>query len=86
MKKIDFGMSCVAFFYPVTILPPVRAWGFLLKLLDILHVTFCVLSVCFGLVRCMMYGFGDDQNPYSESVDMLEDLVIEFITEMVNCY
>ena len=31
----------------------------------------------------MMYGFGDDQNPYSESVDMLEDLVIEFITEMV---
>ena len=31
----------------------------------------------------MMYGFGDDQNPYSESVDMLEDLVVEFITEMV---
>jgi hypothetical protein len=31
----------------------------------------------------MMYGFGDDQNPYSESVDMMEDLVIEFITEMV---
>lgn len=33
-------------------------------------------------LRCMMYGFGDDQNPYSESVDVLEDLVIEFITEM----
>lgn len=31
----------------------------------------------------MMYGFGDDQNPYTESVDLLEDLVIEFITEMV---
>lgn len=30
-----------------------------------------------------MYGFGDDQNPYTESVDILEDLVIEFITEMV---
>lgn len=29
----------------------------------------------------MMYGFGDDQNPYTESVDFLEDLVIEFITE-----
>lgn len=29
----------------------------------------------------MMYGFGDDQNPYTESVDLLEDLVIEFITE-----
>lgn len=35
-------------------------------------------------VRCMMYGFGDDQNPYTESVDILEDLVIEFITEMVS--
>lgn len=32
----------------------------------------------------MMYGFGDDQNPYTESVDILEDLVIEFITEMVS--
>jgi len=30
-----------------------------------------------------MFGFGDDQNPYTESVDLLEDLVIEFITEMV---
>ena len=33
-------------------------------------------------LRCMMFGFGDDQNPYTESVDVLEDLVIEFITEM----
>ncbi len=31
-----------------------------------------------------MYGFGDDQNPYSESVDLLEDLVIEYTTEMVS--
>ena len=30
-----------------------------------------------------MYGFGDDQNPYTESVDLLEDLVLDFITEMV---
>ena len=37
----------------------------------------------FFAVRCMMYGFGDDQNPYTESVDLLEDLVIEYITEMV---
>ena len=34
----------------------------------------------------MMYGFGDDQNPYTESVDILEDLVIEFITEMVRFF
>ena len=37
-------------------------------------------------VWCMMYGFGDDQNPYTESVDILEDLVIEFITEMVRLF
>ena len=37
-------------------------------------------------LRCMMYGFGDDQNPYTESVDILEDLVIEFITEMVRLF
>ncbi|GAB6032673.1 Transcription initiation factor TFIID subunit 13 [Chamberlinius hualienensis] len=35
-------------------------------------------------LRCMMYGFGDDQNPYTESVDVLEDLVIEYITEMTH--
>ncbi|KAM5264082.1 transcription initiation factor TFIID subunit 13-like [Ctenodactylus gundi] len=35
-------------------------------------------------LRCMMYGFGDDQNPYTESVDILEDLVIKFITEMTH--
>lgn len=35
-------------------------------------------------LRCMMYGFGDDQNPYTESVDILEDLVIEFVTEMTH--
>jgi transcription initiation factor TFIID subunit 13 len=32
----------------------------------------------------MMYGFGDDQNPFTESVDLLEDLVIEFITEVTH--
>lgn len=37
-------------------------------------------------LRCMMYGFGDDQNPYTESVDLLEDLAIEFITNMVSFY
>lgn len=34
-------------------------------------------------LRCMMYGFGDDENPYTESVDMLEDLVIHYITETI---
>ncbi|XP_054290612.1 transcription initiation factor TFIID subunit 13 [Macrosteles quadrilineatus] len=35
-------------------------------------------------LRCLMYGFGDDQNPYTESVELLEDLVIEFITDMTH--
>ena len=34
----------------------------------------------------MMYGFGDDQVPFTESVDLLEDLVVEYITEMVRSF
>jgi hypothetical protein len=41
-------------------------------------------TLFFYAVRCMMFGFGDDQCPYTESVDFLEDLVIEYITEIVN--
>jgi len=32
----------------------------------------------------MMYGFGDDSQPYAESVELLEDLVLQYITDMVN--
>jgi len=35
-------------------------------------------------IRCMLYGYGDDKNPYTETVDFLEDLVMEFITEMTH--
>lgn len=38
----------------------------------------------FNLVRNMMYGFGDDPQPYAESVELLEDLVVQYITDMVN--
>ena len=31
-----------------------------------------------------MYGFGDDEQPYAETVDLLEDLVIEYISETVS--
>ena len=31
--------------------------------------------------RCMLFGYGDDANPYSETVDMLEDLVQKFIAD-----
>ena len=37
-------------------------------------------------VRNMMYGFGDDSQPYAESVELLEDLVIQYITDMVNYF
>lgn len=30
----------------------------------------------------MMYGFGDDQNPYTESVDLLENLVLKYINDV----
>lgn len=30
-------------------------------------------------LRCMMYGFGDDKVPYTESVELLEESVVEFI-------
>lgn len=33
-------------------------------------------------LRYMMHGFGDDPMPYNETVDIMEDLVIEFIVEM----
>lgn len=31
-----------------------------------------------------MYGFGDDPQPYAESIEVLEDLVIEYIQNMVS--
>ena len=33
-------------------------------------------------LKYMMHGFGDDLNPYEDTVDLVEDLVVEFITEM----
>lgn len=30
-------------------------------------------------LRCMMYGFGDDKVPYTESVELLEEIVVEFV-------
>ena len=32
----------------------------------------------------MMRGFGDDPNPYAETVDLIEEMVIRFITEMTH--
>lgn len=35
-------------------------------------------------LRCMLYGYGDDKNPYTETVDFLEDVVIQFIIDMTH--
>ncbi len=32
----------------------------------------------------MMYGFGDEETPNPESVELLENLVIQFIQNMVS--
>jgi hypothetical protein len=34
-------------------------------------------------VKLLMYAFGDDPNPSPESVTVLEDIVTEYINEMV---
>jgi hypothetical protein len=34
-------------------------------------------------VRPMMYGFGDSVQPLDESVDLVEDIVIDFLTNLV---
>ncbi|KAL9304796.1 Transcription initiation factor TFIID subunit 13 [Arabidopsis thaliana] len=31
----------------------------------------------------MMYGFGDEQNPLPESVALVEDIVVEYVTDLV---
>ena len=36
------------------------------------------------LVKQMMYGFGDDENPLPESIELLEEMVIHFIQNMVS--
>ncbi|EPS73719.1 hypothetical protein M569_01036, partial [Genlisea aurea] len=32
----------------------------------------------------MMYGFGDDQNPLPETVALVEDIVVEYVTDLVH--
>ncbi|GMP87513.1 hypothetical protein ACSBR2_031691 [Camellia fascicularis] len=32
----------------------------------------------------MMYGFGDDPNPLPETVALVEDIVVEYVTDMVH--
>ena len=38
-------------------------------------------GVC--LVRNLMYGFGDDRNPASDTVNVMEEILIEYIVDVV---
>eukprot|EP00898_Chlorokybus_atmophyticus_P000215 jgi/Chlat1/1194/Chrsp115S01670 len=35
-------------------------------------------------LRLMMYGFGDDPQPLQESVDLVEELVVDYLTDMMH--
>lgn len=37
---------------------------------------------CAGTVRQMMSGFGDSQNPRAESVRLMEEIVLEYMTAL----
>src|SRR6266545_2475385 len=34
-------------------------------------------------VRSLMYGFGDDRNPANDTVNVMEEILIEYITDVV---
>lgn len=40
-------------------------------------------SFYFFLVRLLMYGFGDEPDPAPDTVNVMEELVNDYITEMV---
>lgn len=42
------------------------------------------LSVIRFLVRPLIYGFGDDINPRQDTVELVEDLMIEYIETIVS--
>ncbi|KAL2649316.1 hypothetical protein R1flu_017444 [Riccia fluitans] len=35
-------------------------------------------------LRLMMYGFGDDPDPLPETVQLVEDILLDYITEMIH--
>jgi len=41
------------------------------------------LSCCL-LVRNLMYGFGDDRNPANDTVNVMEEILIEYIVDVVS--
>lgn len=54
-----------------------------LKERNIRTVKFTLYQTRFFLVRPLMYGFGDDINPRQDTVELVEDLMIEYIETIV---
>lgn len=38
-----------------------------------------------SVVKNLMYGFGDDRNPANDTVNVMEEILIEYITDVVRC-
>lgn len=38
---------------------------------------------CSFTVKSLMYGFGDDRNPSNDTVNVMEEILIEYITDVV---
>jgi hypothetical protein len=36
------------------------------------------------LVKNLMYGFGDDRNPATDAVNVMEEILVEYITDVVS--
>lgn len=36
-----------------------------------------------GIVRPLLYGFGDCENPRQDTIELVEELVIDYITNIV---
>jgi len=45
-----------------------------------------IFTCCFIVVRHMMYGYGDVEHPAEDAVNVLDDIVVEYITEMVSIF
>ena len=51
-----------------------------------LQVPFFYRTNCghFFLVRSMMYGFGDDPDPAPDTVNVMEEILMEYIADVVS--
>jgi hypothetical protein len=44
------------------------------------------MTVYSVIVKNLMYGFGDDRNPANDTVDVMEEILIEFIVDVVSLF